>query len=162
MRVGKVQPGRASLAPHPPSMTQLASFDVATGMAHGVGGGPSGGDFSALSAPRSEVLILFPSPSVGLSFKLELISHCPAQPHQEKADRQGNRLPSEGCALGRGGLSLDAIHTQTQKPASALAGGLSVQCCHFSFLPTGAGPPWQGGAGGPRGDPLSANPTQPA
>lgn len=28
MRVGKVQPGRASLAPHPPSMTQLASFDV--------------------------------------------------------------------------------------------------------------------------------------
>ena len=60
----KVQPGRASPAPHPPSGTQLASFYVRCWCDSRGWGGPSGGHFSAPSAPRSEVLILFPSPSL--------------------------------------------------------------------------------------------------
>ena len=49
----KVQPGRASPAPHPPSGTQLASFFYVSCWRGSRGwGGPSGGHFSAPSAPQ--------------------------------------------------------------------------------------------------------------
>lgn len=115
--------------------------------------------------PQGQVLILFPSPSVGLSFKLELISICPAQPHQregrqtrEQAAGQGGLCPRQGE-----GLWLDHDSHPNHRSRHLLwLGGLSVQCCPSPFSPTGG---WatMGRGRGAEGDPaVASNPTQPA